>query len=108
MVLGAPMLAEAQQSGLFPLAPIRRERVPCAAEDPVYGMYRKEYFGYHPTCWRKFPAGWGCPSPEAPNVEQAFRTRKPDPFPNISNMEGDAPPEEGDDSAPAMPGGNVP
>ncbi len=19
-----------------------------------------EYYGYHATCWRKFPAGWGC------------------------------------------------
>jgi hypothetical protein len=73
LVAGAPALAHAQQSGLFPLLPIRRERVPCAAEDPIYKLYRREYFGYHPTCWRRFPAGWGCPSPEAPNAAEAFR-----------------------------------
>lgn len=21
------------------------------------------YYGYHPTCWRRWPAGWGCPCP---------------------------------------------
>jgi hypothetical protein len=78
VVLGAPALVEAQQSGLFPNASIRRERVPCPHEDPVYRLYRHEYFGYHPTCWRRFPAGWGCPSPEAPNVAQAFRDQPRD------------------------------
>ena len=72
MSLIAPSLAEAQQSGLFPNIGVRRQRVPCAAEDPVYKLYRHEYFGYHPTCWRRFPAGWGCPSPEAPNAAAAF------------------------------------
>jgi hypothetical protein len=76
VALGAPALAHAQQGGLFPLAPIRRERVPCAAEDPVYRLYRHEYFGYHPTCWRRFPAGWGCPSPEAPNAAAEFEREK--------------------------------
>jgi len=71
--LGAPTLAQAQQTGLLPLHPIKRERVPCAAEDPIYRLYRQQYFGYHPTCWRRFPAGWGCPSPEAPNPAEAFR-----------------------------------
>jgi hypothetical protein len=79
MILGAPMLAEAQQGGLFPLAPIRRQRVPCHAENPVYGLYRHEYFGYHPTCWRRFPAGWGCPSPEAPDAAASFAKRPRDP-----------------------------
>jgi hypothetical protein len=71
--VGAPACVQAQQTGLFPLAPIRRERVPCPLEDPIYKVYRHEYFGYHPTCWRRFPAAWGCPSPEAPNQAQAFK-----------------------------------
>ncbi len=72
-IVGAPTLADAQQSGLFPLAPIQRQRTPCPMEDPVYRMYRQQYFGYHPTCWRRFPPGWGCPSPEAPNPAASFR-----------------------------------
>ncbi len=64
---------EAQQTGLFPLSPIRRQRVPCNQEDPTYKIYKQQYFGYHPTCWRTFPAGWGCPSAEAPNRERSFR-----------------------------------
>ena len=34
-------LAEAQQSGMFPLHPIRRERTPCANEEPIYKLYRE-------------------------------------------------------------------
>lgn len=64
---------EAQQTGLFPLAPIRRQRVPCDQEDPTYKIYKSQYFGYHPTCWNPFPAGWGCPSTQAPNREQSLR-----------------------------------
>jgi len=64
--------AAAQQTGLFPLAPIRRQRVPCSQEDPVYKLYKDQYFGYHPTMWRKFPAGWGAPSPEAPNAAASY------------------------------------
>lgn len=62
---------EAQQTGLFPLAPIRRQRVPCDQEDPTYKIYKHQYFGYHPTCWRTFPPGWGCPSEQAPNWEKS-------------------------------------
>jgi hypothetical protein len=65
-VLGLPALAEAQTM-LIPHLPIRRKRVPCEAEAPVYKAYRQQYYGYFPTCWRRFPPGWGCPSPEAPN-----------------------------------------
>ena len=72
-IVSTPALAHAQQSGLFPLAPIQRQRTPCPMEDPVYRMYRQQYFGYHPTCWRRFPPGWGCPSPEAPNPAASFR-----------------------------------
>ena len=73
VVLSLPELARAQQGGLFPLSPITRKRVPCDQEDPIYKIYKHQYFGYHPTCWRKFPEGWGCPSREAPNKEQAFK-----------------------------------
>jgi len=77
LVLGAPALVQAQTQ-LFPLAPIQRQRVPCPMEDPVYGRHRHEYFGYFPTCWRTFPPGWGCPSPEAPNQALEFQRRPRD------------------------------
>lgn len=76
VLLGIPALAQAQQTGLFPLRPIKRERVPCAAEDPVYRQHREMYYGYYPTCWRKFPPGWGCMSPEAPNAAASFEKLK--------------------------------
>ncbi len=68
-----PNHVQAQHTGLFPLRPIKRERVPCANEDPVYRLHREQYYGYFPTCWRKFPDGWGCPSPEAPDPSKSFR-----------------------------------
>ncbi len=73
LIFGAPVLATAQTTELFPFRTITRERVPCAMEDPVYKLYRTEYYGYHPTCWRKFPTGWGCPSPEGPDAAKAFQ-----------------------------------
>ena len=73
LVVSLSEQVRAQQSGLFPLAPIRRERPPCQNEDPVYKYYKQQYFGYHPTYWRRFPAGWGVPSQEAPDKEKAFR-----------------------------------
>jgi hypothetical protein len=73
VVVSLPELARAQQTGLFPLAPITRHRVPCDQEAPEYKLYKHKYFGYHPTCWRPFPTGWGCPSPEAPNKEESFK-----------------------------------
>jgi hypothetical protein len=76
LIVSMPELARAQQAGLFPLAPIKRQRVPCDQEDPVYKVYKEKYFGYHPSCWRPFPSGWGCPSPEKPDVEKAFRELK--------------------------------
>ncbi|MGP0067781.1 MAG: hypothetical protein ACLQGP_29825 [Isosphaeraceae bacterium] len=67
--------AQAQQTGLFPLAPIRRERPPCPNEDAVYKYYKQQYFGYHPTCWSPFPAGWGCPSKQTADREKEFAER---------------------------------
>ncbi len=115
LVLGMPWLAQAQQGGLFPLAPITRQRPPCPMEDPVYELYRHQYFGYFPTCWRQFPAGWGCPSPDAPNVARAFalkpRTNKPDLTPE--GEEPDQPPSDGmrggdPDAEPENPGRSAP
>ena len=85
--------AQAQQTGLFPLAPIRRQRVPCEQADPVYKIYKQQYFGYHPTCWRRFPDGWGCPSPEAPNREKSFQDIKPGAGAG-AGPEAEAPPPE--------------
>ena len=65
--------AQAQQTGLFPLAPIRRQRVPCDQEDPIYKFSKQKYFGYHPTSWRRFPEGWNPPSPEGPDRARSFR-----------------------------------
>lgn len=76
LIVSMPELAQAQQSGLFPLAPIKRQRVPCDQQDPAYKLYKEKYFGYHPPCWRPFPTGWGCPSPEKPDVEKSFREQK--------------------------------
>jgi hypothetical protein len=73
LVASLPELARAQQTGLFPNHAIKRQRVPCDQEDPIYKVYKHQYFGYHPTCWRTFPTGWGCPSPEAPDKAKSFK-----------------------------------
>jgi hypothetical protein len=101
VVLSLPELAHAQQSGLFPLSPIKRQRVPCDQEDPIYKTYKHQYFGYHPTCWRKFPDGWGCPSREAPNKEKSFKE-----LPLLGGAtQGGGPPNE---ERPMEPGGPAP
>ena len=43
LVVSLPELARAQQGGLFPLAPIRRQRVPCDQQDPIYKTYKYQY-----------------------------------------------------------------
>jgi hypothetical protein len=63
--------ATARAQGVFPDIYIKRQRPCCAAEDPRYRVIREQYYGYFPTCWRRFPPGWGCPSPDAPNWEAA-------------------------------------
>lgn len=90
ILLGLSGVARAQQSGLFPLHPIKRERVPCPNEDPVYKLYRYQYFGYHPTVWRRFPEGWGVRSPEAADAKAEFAKLPVKPV-------EDLPPEEGDE-----------
>ncbi len=94
-------LAEAQQSGLFPLQPIRRERTPCANEEPIYKLYRDQYYGYYPTRWRKFPDNWNLPSPEGPNTKEVLK-KNPIEGPKGSPLEGN----EGDEmQGPAGAGG---
>lgn len=67
IVLVLPQLASAQANSLFPDIYIKRQR-PCPGlEDPRYQHIRESYYGHFPTCWRRFPPGWGCPSPDAPN-----------------------------------------
>lgn len=94
--------AVAQQTGLFPLAPIQRKRVPCNQEDPVYRIYKDQYFGYHPTLWRPFPSGWGAPSPEAPDRAASFKAIPLDEAPSwMGEDDPDAPAgDEPNDAAP--------
>ena len=72
MVLGGPALVHGQ---LLPNRTIRRERPPCIQEPPFYPQVRQQYFGYYPTCWRKFPPGWACPcpNPELPNWQASLK-----------------------------------
>ena len=99
LVIGLPALAEAQ---LFPNRTITRERQPCASEPPFYSTVRRNFYGYYPTCWSKFPDGWGCPcpNPELPNATAAFAKQPRDPFDKMnSGEELDYP---GNDLAPPM------
>lgn len=105
VVMLAPELAQAQQTGLFPLAPIRRQRPPCAMEDPVYRLYRTEYFGYHPTCWRRFPSGWGCPSADAPDAAKEFKVLPRDLPSSENSFQG---PDAPDAEMPANRGNTAP
>jgi len=98
-------LAEAQQSGLFPLQPIRRERTPCAAEDPIYKLYRDQYYGYYPTRWRRFPDNWALPSPEGPHTKEELK-KNPIEGPKASPLEGEGdemPGPTGPAAKPAIP-----
>ena len=111
-----PAMAEAQ---LFPNLSIRRQREPRPAEPPFYAHVRRDYYGYFPTCWSKFPDGWACPcpNPELPNAAESFR-KIPLAKPPVDPLgEGDFGPDDdglmGDPGAaepnmPAMPEGRSP
>ena len=107
VVLSLSGLAQAQQSGLLPLHPIKRERVPCPEEDPIYKLYRSQYYGYFPTQWRPFPKGWSLPSPEGPNTKQALKDNPIEaPKPPAGEGEGEeapARPERGQQPIPTPP-----
>ena len=73
-----PELASAQPNALFPEIYIKRKR-PCPEqENPQYRMIREQFYGYYPTCWRKFPEGWGCQSADAPNWKASLDKQKLD------------------------------
>jgi hypothetical protein len=96
LVAGLPALAQAQ---LFPNLWIQRERTPCPNEPPFYAHVRHNYYGYFPTCWRKFPEGWACPCPntEAPDAAASFRNQPRDPKPELP------PPDSVDTGGPLQP-----
>lgn len=114
-VLGFGSLANAQHTGLFPNWQVRREKPGCANEAPEYHLYRQAYYGVYPTCWRKFPPGWGCLSPEAPNAAKSFEEipRLKPSGPGVNDIED---PQQqprdneqmGPDQGPEIPGGESP
>jgi len=74
LVVGLPALAEAQ---LFPNRTLTRQRTACVNEPPFNAHVRRDFYGYYPTCWSKFPDGWACPcpNPELPNAAASFAKR---------------------------------
>ncbi len=98
LVVGLPLAAEAQ---LFPNRTIKRQREACVNEPPFNAHVRRDYYGYYPTCWSRFPAGWGCPcpNPELPDAAASFRNRPLDPI-RPDALNGAEPGT--DDAAPAM------
>lgn len=72
VVLGLPALAQAQ---LIPNLTVKRQRPPCSVEDPLYRVYRQQFFGYYPTQWRRFPPGWNLMSPEAASPAELAAAR---------------------------------
>ena len=44
--------------------------MPCPAEEPIYKLYRSQYYGYYPPQWRQFPEGWHLKSPQSPNRQE--------------------------------------
>lgn len=111
LVMLIPTLAQAQ---LFPNRTIRRERPPCSSEPPFNAQVRRDYFGYYPTCWTRFPAGWQCPcpNPELPNLAQSvrdhgeIRLRKPDE--NLMGPDEPNPNDAGDRRPPGDANPNIP
>ena len=101
LMVSLPGLAQAQ---LFPNRTITRERQPCATEPPFYSTVRRNFYGYYPTCWSRFPDGWGCPcpNPELPNAAAAFQKQPRDPF--VKPLPEDENDFMGDDFAPQAPG----
>jgi hypothetical protein len=110
LVILVPALAEAQ---LLPNRTIRRERPSPAVEAPFNAQVRRDYFGYYPTCWSRFPHGWACPcpNPELPNAAKSFQDIKFNQKRASLDDEAmpgpdDETPAMPDDRAPAMPGEN--
>ena len=114
-----PEIVSAQPNALFPDIYIKRKR-PCPEqENPQYRMIREQFYGHYPTCWRKFPEGWGCRSADAPDWAASLQKQKldipdgvegaepaaeegagrPDPF----NFNKPKPKPSGEGNQPAMP-----
>ena len=93
--------AQAQHTGLFPNLWVRRERQACPQEAPEFRLYRQMYYGVYPTCWRRFPPGWGCVSPDAPDAAKSFRELPRSMPPRTNTSAGD----EGDMTKPSGEGG---
>ena len=74
LIVGIPALAEAQ---LFPNQNVKRKREACVNEPPFNAHVRRDFYGYYPTCWSKFPDGWACPcpNPELPNAAESYAKR---------------------------------
>jgi len=106
LVVGLPALAQAQ---LFPNLYIQRQRSECVNEPPFYKHVRHDFYGYYPTCWRRFPEGWACPcpNPELPDRERSYREipaqDKSKLQPN-EDLDRNLPPEEGDMGTGDRPG----
>jgi hypothetical protein len=106
LVVGLPSLAQAQ---LFPNLYIQRQRTECANEPPFYKHVRRDFFGYYPTCWRRFPEGWACPcpNPERPNREESYRLNPADDKTKLmppDDVDSEMGPDDRDTGAP-KPGG---
>ena len=107
LIVGMPAMGHAQ---LFPNLNARRERPSCVQEPPFNAHVRRDYFGYYPTCWSRFPDGWACPcpNPELPNAAESFRKQPRDKVP--LGLDGpDGPPLDGAPDFPGMePDPNMP
>jgi hypothetical protein len=106
LVVGLPALVQAQ---LFPNLWIQRKRPACAEEPPFFGHVRHDYYGYYPTCWRKFPEGWACPcpNPEFPDAAKSYaerpradKSKLPPPIEDFENLDGGI--DRGGRAAPGM------
>jgi hypothetical protein len=100
LILAAPPLSSAQ---LFPNAPLKkRPKPPCELENPVHKYYREQFWGHYPTCWRKWPTGWGCPSAEKPNWELE---KQKTPLDKLEPLDVDEAELPGMEPGPERPGG---
>ncbi len=73
MVVSLPELAQAQQTGLFPLEPIKPAAGSVRPGRPDLQNLQASVFRLSPDVLAAVPSGWGCPSREAPDREQSFK-----------------------------------
>jgi hypothetical protein len=85
----------------------------CDCPRPVCPPYCSEFYGYYPTCWRAWPAGWSnCPDRNPPWVAAAPELMQPvspyaspaQPMPGADTPAGEMPaPSKEDKTAPKQP-----